>query len=134
MKSLIVLEEAILGENFTGITEFLNTIYPHTCNERMRLLCENMGLASMEIHGICYAHLGRTSEVFGYSDISGLRKLLERYQIWCPKIGSFGLQVQKIVRETFDLDTRDGQATLRFGGFSLLCLNFMARYSGDGKG
>src|SRR3989304_4075440 len=111
MRSLIALEQAILEDNFTGIKTFFNEIDPQTCNERMSLLCENLGLTNMEIHGICYAHLGRTSEVFGYSSISGLRMLMERYQVWCPKIGSFALEVQKIVREKFDLDPKDGQAT-----------------------
>lgn len=120
MRSLLALKQVLLEEDVTGIKAFFNEIDPQTCNERMQLLCKHLGLTNLEIHGICYAHLGRTSEVFGYADISGLRKLVERYQIWCPKIGSFGLEVQKIIRETFTLDPKDGQATfISFHGMLL---------------
>ncbi len=111
MESLIKLEELLLEENSEGVKGYLSEIDRKTANECMKAMGKAMGFQVIEINGICYAHLGRTSEVLGYSDISGLRKLMERYQIMTPKIGWFGLEVQKILRETFSLEPKDGQAT-----------------------
>lgn len=111
MESLIKLEELLLEENSEGVKGYLSEIDRKTANECMKAMGESMGFQVIEINGICYAHLGRTSDILGYSDVSGLRKLMERYQITTPKIGWFGLEVQKILRETFNLDPKDGQAT-----------------------
>lgn len=111
MESLIKLEELLLEENSEGVKGYLSEIDRKTANDCMKAMGEAMGFQVIEINGICYAHLGRTSEILGYSDVSGLRKLMERYQIMTPKIGWFGLEVQKILRETFNLDPKDGQAT-----------------------
>ncbi|WP_347273249.1 hypothetical protein [Candidatus Kuenenia sp.] len=58
-----------------------------------------------------YQESSFASRILGYTDPSSLAQLLRTYQIMTPKIGSFGLEVQKIIRETFQLDEKDSKAT-----------------------
>lgn len=120
MKSLMALKQALLENDVGNIKTFFNEINPQTCNERMKLVCEHLGLTTMEIHGICYAHLGRASSLMGYTDPSSLSQLLRAYQILTPKIGWFEDETRSRIRETFTLDPKDSQATfISFHGILL---------------
>lgn len=112
MRSLIVLEAEILKESVDGVKNYLEDIDRKTANDAFRLLGEHLGLTTMEIEGIRYAHLSRASQIMGYANESGLRKLMSTYQITTPKIGWFVPEVRTRIRNTFDLDEKDSQATL----------------------
>jgi len=111
MKSLIVLEAEILKESVDGVKNYLEDLDRKTANESFRLLGEHLGLTTMEIEGIRYAHLASASKIMGYSDPSGLAKLMSAYQIMTPKIGWYGVEVRSRIREIFGLDEKDSVAT-----------------------
>lgn len=111
MRSLITLEKALLEENIDGVKGYLSEIDRKTANECFKLLGEHLGLTTMEIEGIHYAHLGSASQIMGYAHVSGLLKLMGAYQIMISKIGWFGLEVKTRIRKTFGLDEKDSKAT-----------------------
>lgn len=112
MESLIKLEELLLEENSEGVKGYLSEIDRRMANECMKNMGEVLGFKIIEINGICYAHLGRTSEILGYSDPSSLGQLARRYQIMTPKIGWFEDETRIRIRNTFDLYPKDGHAAL----------------------
>jgi len=111
MESLTILEAALIEDDKTGVINYLTEVDRKSANEAMRLMGESIGFETMEINGNRYAHLGSASPILGYSDASGLAKLLDRYQIMTPKIGWFGHDVRTSVRETFNLNPTDSVAT-----------------------
>lgn len=111
MRSLVVLEKALLEENIDDVKGYILEIDRKTSNEAFRLLGEYLGLTTMEIEGVRYSHLGSTSQIMGYSDPSGLSKLMSTYQIMTPKIGWYGLEVRPRIREVFNLNPKDSEAT-----------------------
>lgn len=111
MRSLVELEQSLLEESIDGVKSYLLEIDRKTSNECFKLLGENLGLTVMEIDGICYAHLASASQIMGYADPSGLAKLMGTYQIMTPKIGWYGLEVRPRIREIFNLNHKDSEAT-----------------------
>lgn len=111
MHSLIVLERSLLEENIEDVKNYFLDVDRRTSNETMQRMGDSLGFQVMEIDGICYAHLSSTSQLLGYSNVSGLRYLMSTYQIQTPKIGWFIVELQKIIRNFFNLDPKDGQAT-----------------------
>jgi len=111
MDSLVKLEEALLEDNFKGVESYLAEIDRKTANDCMRLMGEALGFQTVEINGLVYAHLGRTSLVLGYTDPSSLSQLLRTYQIMTPQIGWFEEETRIKIRKELGLEARDGRAT-----------------------
>lgn len=118
MRSLLVLEAEILKGSVDGVKNYLEDLDRKTANDAFKLLGEHLGLTILEIDGICYAHLGRASQIMGYTDPSSLSQLTRAYQIMTPKIGWFEDETRSRIRETFNLDPKDSQATfVPYAGF-----------------
>lgn len=128
MKSIVLLEKCLLSEDVTGVLAFVNSFDPAAGNEKMAAFCRYFELPTVAVSGILYTHLSRASLKLGYSDESGLRKTLDRYEIQAPKIGWFGQIVRTSIRAAFELSEKDSQATLLSWGGVLV-----AGMSGRGK-
>ena len=118
MKSLIYLEEALLENSQEKISGYFSEIDRQTSNEAMRKAGEQFGFKTMEIMGMRVALLRNAAKILGYSDHSGLAKLLNAYQIFTLKVASVGHEVTRKLQKFFDLNPKDNESTfLTWDGF-----------------
>jgi hypothetical protein len=110
MRSLIYLEEALLENSQEKISGYFAEIDRQTSNAAMRKAGDQFGFKTCEVNGMVMANMAETAKVLGYSDPSGLVKLLERYQIMAYQIGWFGHDGRTRMRKTFGLSEKDGRA------------------------
>ncbi len=111
MRSLIDLEKALLEENVQDVSHYLEELDKKTGNDAMRKAGGEFGFKTLEINGMVMAHMASASAILGYSNVSGLTNLLSAFQIMTYKIGWFIPEVKTRLRETFDLNEKDSQAT-----------------------
>lgn len=111
MYSLTSSEVALLEGSNEQVSEFFSEMDRKSANEMMRKAGEQFGFATMAVNGMVVAKMATASNILGYSDPSGLSKLLERYQIMTYQIGWFGHDVRTMMRKTFDLSEKDSKAT-----------------------
>lgn len=118
MRSLIFLEEALLENNQEKISGYFSEIDRQTANEAMRKVGEQFGLKTCEVNGMVIAKMEEAARILGYSNVSGLVNLLERYQIMTYQIGWFIHDVKTKIRKTFGLHEKDSRATfITWDGF-----------------
>lgn len=106
------LQIALAKDEGAKVTDILSSIDLRTANEAFRDASKKFGFKTVEIGGELLAHLAGSSQILGHSDPSSLGKLMERYQIYCPKISTYGQNARRLIRKAFNLDPKDGMATL----------------------
>ncbi len=118
MDNLSKLELALLEGDVDKASNYLQEIDRRTANEAFKKAGEQFGFSTVEIFGTTIAHMGMVSKILGYTDPSGLSKLLDRWQIYTTKIGSYGHDVRIKIRKSLGVDPRDSHATfISWDGF-----------------
>jgi hypothetical protein len=121
MTNLADLEIALIEEDPKGVSTFFAEVDRRTAAEAYRRAAKEFGFKTVGLGPDLYASAGESSRILGYADVSGLLKLAEGYGIYLPKMATFGVQVQKSIREALDLKPNDGRtALLPWEGFLLV--------------
>lgn len=83
-----------------------------TENEAFRKAGEHFGFATVEACGKRVANRADLSRIFGYASESGLRMLVEKYELEAFQIGAYVPILRSLIVETLGLSKFDSKATL----------------------
>ncbi|SCX40535.1 hypothetical protein [Nitrosospira sp. Nsp1] len=111
MKSILELQIAVMNGDKSGVHTVLGEIDRRTENEMFLRAGEHFGFATTECGGRRITFLPLLGVVFGYSDPSGLRKLVDRYDLEAYQIGAYGQNVRHILIEAFGIHKKSAHAT-----------------------
>lgn len=112
MRSLQYLQEGVLAEDKSIVTDYLDELDLKTANEEMVKAGEKFGFKTMKIHGKAYGSFTEISAKLGYVDPSPFGKLLKKWEILTPSIATYGSESRMLIREKFDIHENDGRALL----------------------
>ncbi len=109
--NLNTLQIALLDDDTTAVRLQIDEIDRRTENEAFRMASEHFGFATVETGGRRIAYLPELSRVIGYTDPSGLRKLVERYDLESYSLGGYGQNVRQFILQSFGIHKHAGHAT-----------------------
>lgn len=112
MRSLHYLQEGVLAEDKSIVTDYLDELDLKTANEEMCKAGEKFGFKTMKIYEKVYGSLAEISGKLGYADPSSYGRLLKKWEIHTPNIGTFGNEYRRLVREKYGLSENDGSSLL----------------------
>jgi len=121
MKNLASLELAILNNDEETVSDYVAEIDRKTANLMMKEAGETFGFPTIDWQGRTWTHMGMLSQIFGYSTISGVYYLTEKYLLMTAKIGWFTVELKTSVREIFNLSEKDSQAVFVTWDTILVC-------------
>lgn len=105
------LQIALIDNDTARVHAVIDDIDRRTENEMFRRAGEHFGFATVETGGKRIAYLPEISAALGYADPSGLRKLVERYDLDSVSLGGYGQNVRQFLLETFSIHKQAGHAT-----------------------
>jgi len=112
MRSLQYLQEGVLAEDKSIVTDYLDELDLKTANEEMMKAGEKFGFKTVKLHEKVYGCMSEISRVHGYADPSSYRRLLEKWEILTPNIGWFGNEYRTRMRESLGIHEKDSRALL----------------------
>lgn len=112
MRNLNYLQEGVLTENKTAVSDYIDELDIKTANEEMTKAGERFGFKTVKIHEKVYGSMAEIAGVHGYGDPSSYRRLLEKWDILTPNIGWFGSQYRTRIREELNINEKDSRALL----------------------
>jgi len=121
MKNLASLELAILNNDEATVSDYVSEIDRKTANAMIREAGKTFGFPTIDWQGRTWTHLGLLSGLFGYTNISGAWKLVEKYQLASAKVGWFFPEGKIKAREIFNLSDKDTHATFVTWDTILVC-------------
>lgn len=105
------LQIALIDNNKAGVRAVIDEIDRRTENEMFRRAGEHFGFATAEACGRRIAYAPEMAASIGYADASGLRKLVERYDLESVALGGYGQNVRTLLIEAFGLHEFTSKAT-----------------------
>lgn len=108
---LNTLQIALINNDTIGVREVIDELDRRTENEMFRQAGEHFGFITAEAGGRRVAYLPELSRIFGYSDPSGLRKLVERYGLESYFLGGYGQNVRQLMLQAFGIHKFSANAT-----------------------
>lgn len=109
--NLNTLQIALIDDDRQGVQILLSEIDRKTENEAFRLAGEYFGFITVEAGGRRVAYLPEISRAIGYSDPSGLRKLVERYSLESYFLAGYGQNVRQLLLQAFGIHKFSANAT-----------------------
>lgn len=109
--NLNTLQIALIDDDRAGVQTLLSEIDRKTENEAFRQAGEYFGLITVEAGGRRVAYLPEMSRVIGYTDPSGLRKLVERYGLESYFLAGYGQNVRQLLLQAFGIHKFSANAT-----------------------
>jgi hypothetical protein len=109
--NLNTLQIALIDDDRAGVQGQISEIDHKTQNEAFRQAGAHFGFTTAEAYGREVAYLPEISRVLGYSDASGLRKLVGRYDLESYSLGGYGQNVRQLLLKSFGLHKFSGSAT-----------------------
>lgn len=110
MKSILGLQIAVMNGDKSGIRTVLDEIDRRTENEMFIKAGEHFGFKTIEWNARCITYRPHLASIFGYSHESGLRQLVERYDLETIQLGWFGSNVRTTALETFKIEGKTTRA------------------------
>jgi hypothetical protein len=106
------LQEGVLTESPEMVKGYMDELDLKTANEEMMKAGERFGFKTMEIFGKVYGLMAEIAGMMGYLDPSPYGKLLKKWQILAPTVGTFGSESRMLMVEKLGIDARDGKSLL----------------------
>lgn len=105
------LQIALIDNSKAGVRAVIDEIDRRTENEMFRRAGEHFGFVTVEACGRRIAYAPEMAASIGYADASGLRKLVERYELESVSLGGYGQNVRTLLIEGFGLHEFTSKAT-----------------------
>lgn len=128
--NLADLQIALLSDDTTAVHGVIDTIDRRSENELLRRAGEHFGFHTAETGGRRLAYLPEMAGSIGYSDASGLRKVVERYDLESVSMGGYGQNVRQLLLAEFSIHKQAGHAT--FVGWTVFLVAGMVTTSSKG--
>lgn len=112
VRNLNYLQEGVLTEDKTVVSDYLDELDIRTANEEMTKAGERFGFKTIKIHEKVYGVMAEIAGVLGYVDQSSYGKLLKKWDIFTPSIGGFGSQYRMLLRDKLGIHEFDGKSLL----------------------
>lgn len=112
MRSLVYLQEGVITEDKSIVSNYIDELDLRTANEEMVKAGEKFGFKTVKIHEKVYGCMAEISRVHGYADPSSYRRLLEKWEILTPNIGWFGNEYRTRIREMLNIHEKDSRTLL----------------------
>lgn len=112
MRSLNYLQEGVLAEDKSIVSDYLDELDLKTANEEMVKASEKFGFKTMKVHEKVYGSLTEISAKLGYLDSNSFGRLLKKWEIFTPSIATYGSEYRMLIREKFGIHENDGRALL----------------------
>ena len=109
--NLNTLQIALIDDDRAGVQTLLSEIDRKTENDLFRRAGEHFGFKTAEAGGRRVAYLPELATVFAYADSSGLRKLVERYDLESCFLAGYGKNVRQLLIDSFGIHKNSGNAT-----------------------
>lgn len=97
------LQIALIDNDKAGVRAVIDEIDRRTENEMFLRAGEHFGFKTLEACGRRIAYAPEMAGAIGYADASGLRKLVERYDLESVALGGYGQNVRTLLIEGFGL-------------------------------
>lgn len=112
MRSLQYLQEGILTDDKGVVNSYIEELDLKTSNEEMVKAGEKFGFKTINIYGKVYGLMAEIAARMGYLDPSSYGRLLKKWEIQTPNVGTFGHEYRRLMVENLGIDPKDGSSLL----------------------
>lgn len=109
--NLADLQIALIDNDQMAVHAVIDNIDRRSENELLRRAGEHFGFRTAETGGRRLAYLPEMATAIGYADPSGLRKVVERYDLESVSLGGYGQNVRQLLPQAFAIHRQAGHAT-----------------------
>lgn len=112
MRTLQYLQEGVLTEDKGVVNSYVEGLDLRTSNEEMVKAGEKFGFKTINIFGKEYGLMSEIAGKMGYMDPSSYGKLLRKWEIYTPNVGTFGSDCRMTMVEKLGIEEKDGRSLL----------------------
>lgn len=87
MRSLVYLQEGILTDDRSIVSDYIDEMDIKTSNDEMIKAGEKFGFNTVKVYEKVYGSLSEISTKLGYLDPSSYGRLLKKWEIYTPSLG-----------------------------------------------
>jgi hypothetical protein len=104
MRTLQYLQEGVLTDDKGVVNSYIEELDLKTSNDEMVKAGEKFGFRTINIYGKVYGLMSEIAARMGYLDPSSYGRLLKKWEIQTPNVGTFGSEYRRLMVENLGID------------------------------